>query len=252
MGGGLGATSLYLLVIKSMQKIIAIIVTGFLFNACDVQKEKPDYYKFRTQLTPSGNHIIYDYARYGLMAFSSDKTGIEVFSINDNFEEGEGESIDGVISEWISEDTLLVYNFNYGLKQPLDTLPINVEYKEIADFVVKTFYYTTNSVRRIISDFDTVSTTKDSIRIRIVSKNNEKEIISFPLGGTTIKAESDSIKYIEVSARLRKSMSFIYKNQDGTFTKDLPEVGTILYELKPIKKISPSILQEKKIFWEKQ
>ena len=158
------------------------------------------------------------------MAFSSDKTGIEVFSINDNFEEGEGESIDGVISEWISEDTLLVYNFNYGLKQPLDTLPINVEYKEIADFVVKTFYYTTNSVRRIISDFDTVSTTKDSIRIRIVSKNNEKEIISFPLGGTTIKAESDSIKYIEVSARLRKSMSFIYKNQDGTFTKDLPEV----------------------------
>jgi len=47
-------------------------------------------------------------------------------------------------------------------------------------------------------------------------------------------------------------MSFIYKNQDGTFTKDLPEVGTILYELKPIKKISPSILQEKKIFWEKQ
>src|SRR5688500_10809485 len=107
-----------------MNKVVTVILIGLIFDSCiSEQQEKFEYYRFRKQLTPSGKYIIYDYARFGSMAFSSDILGTEVFEANESFDEGEGELLNGSISEWISDDTLLVYNFRSDLNQPKDTLP---------------------------------------------------------------------------------------------------------------------------------
>jgi len=234
-----------------MLRLFPLFLIGLLFYSCGGEKEKFEYYRFGKQVTPSGKYVIYDYARYGSMAFSSDISATEVFSIGETFAEGEGIRIDGAITEWISDDTLLIFSFRSDLQQPKDTLPIKTEHYNVGDFTVKSVNYKSNSGSRVISDFDSVSTTKDSIWIRLVSEEKERRIISFPFGGTYIKVKSDTINHIEVSTRLHKSMDFVYKNPDGTFTSDLPHVGTTWYDLTPIKKISPSSLQEKKVFWEK-
>jgi len=233
-----------------MIRILSFFLIIVLLSSCGEQKEEYEYYRLGKQITPSGNYIIYDYARYGPMAFSSDISGLKVFRINEEFKEEEGELIDGSISEWISDDTLLVFNFESDLKQPRDTLPIKTEFEKVGDFVIKLVYYKSNSGGRAIYDFDSVTTSSDSIFIRTVSDKQKREILRFPLGGTTIKTKSDSITHIEISTRLIKSMNFVYKNPDGTFTSGLPEVGTTRYELTPIKRISPKELNTKRIFWD--
>ncbi|HZB15494.1 MAG TPA: hypothetical protein VE467_20810 [Chryseolinea sp.] len=234
-----------------MNKAITIFLTGLLLVSCHSEKKHDiEYYQFRKQLTPSGKYVIYNYAKFGPMAFSSDIIGTELFPVNEPFEEGEGKSITGSISEWISDDTLLVYNFKSELHQPKDTLPIKTEYESVGDFITKTVFYKTNSGSRSILHFDSVATTKNSIIIRTIPKKGKKELICFPLGGTTIQVQSDSITHIEISTRLHKSMDFVYKNPDGTYSINLPRVGTTWYDLTPTKKISPSTIQEKKVFWE--
>ncbi|MCJ8166161.1 hypothetical protein MKJ04_15040 [Pontibacter sp. E15-1] len=227
-----------------MLRILSLFIVALLFCSCE-QNEKVEYYRFGKQITPSGKYVIYDYARY-----DPDILGTEVFKVNEEFEEGEGVSIDGAISEWISDDTLLIYNFKSDLEQPKDTLPIDTKFEKVGDFIVETVYYKSNSGSRAIYDFDSVATTNDSIIIRTVSSNGEQKILIFPLGATTIKIDSDSIKHITISTRLSKSMNFVYKNPDGSFTSGLPKVGTTWYDLTPIKKISPKGLNTKKIFWE--
>ena len=233
-----------------MKTSILTFLTAFFFFSCEEKKEKFEYNQFRKQITPGGKYIIYEYSRYGPMAFSSDISGTELFKIDEKFEEGKGHRIDGSICEWISNDTLLVYNFKSNLEQPIDTLPINTEYSKIGDFIIKTIFYKSNSGGRAIYTFDSVKTTDKLILIRVIENNKKKHFISFPLGGTTIKTKSDSIVHIEISTRLSKSMNFVYKNKDGTFTGGLPDVGTTWYDLTPAIKISPKGLNTKKIFWE--
>lgn len=235
-----------------MKKIVLITLVVIFLISCAEQVENYDYYQFRKQITPSGKYIIYDYARYGTMAFSSDISGTELFKIDEGFAEGKGEKINGAISEWLSNDTLLVYDFKTELKQPKDTLPINIEYSKLGDFIIKTIFYKTNAGYRSISDFDSVKTTNDSIFIRLVSDKNKipNRIIGFPLGSTTITTKSDSITHIEISTRLNKNMNFTYKNDDGTFSNGLPEVGTTWYDLTPTKNISLKGINKKKIFFE--
>ncbi len=120
-----------------MNKILLISTFLFLLTSCDNQVEKYEYYKFRKQITPSGKYVIYDYARYGSMAFSSDISSTELFSSDKNFEEGKGVKIQGSISHWIDNDTLLVYDFKSELNQPKDTLPIKTTYSKIGDFTLK-------------------------------------------------------------------------------------------------------------------
>lgn len=230
---------------------IATIVIALITFACgNEQVEQYEYYKFSRQVTPSGQYAIYDYARYGPMAFSSDISGTELFKIDEKFKEGNGIAINGAISEWLSDDTLLVYNFKSDLNQPKDTLPIKTEFTNLGDFTIKTVYYKANSGGRAIYDFDSVITTRDSIFIRTVSENNENQILGFPLGATTIKSKSDSIIHISIDTRLTKNMNFVYKNPDGTFTSGLPGVGTTWYDLTPTKRISAKGLNERKIFWD--
>lgn len=234
-----------------MQRIIlSIFILLFIYACGNDQDEQHEYYKFSRQVTPSGQYVIYDYARYGPMAFSSDISGTELFRINEKFEERKGKEINGSISEWLANDTLLIYNFKSDLKQPKDTLPIKTEFNKLGDFTVKTVYYKANSGGRAIYDFDSVAMTCDSIFIRTVSKNKESQILRFPLGATTIKSKSDSIVHIAIHTRLTKNMNFVYKNPDGTFTSGLPGVGTTWYDLTPTKRISPKGLNERKIFWE--
>ena len=83
-----------------------------------------------------------------------------------------------------------------------------------------------------------------------MSDKSENEILRFPLGATTIQIKGDSISHIIVSSRLNKSMNFVYKNKNGTFTTGLPEIGTTWYDITPTKKISPKGQFKRKIFWE--
>ena len=234
-----------------MRRTILSIITISLIYACGSDEvEQYEYYRFERQVTPSGKFAIYDYARFGPMAFSSDVSGTELFKIDEEFKEGKGTEINGSISEWLSDDTLLVYNFRSDLKQPKDTLPIKTEHSKLGDFTVKTVYYKANSGGRAIYDFDSVTTTSDSIFIRVLSDKEGKQILRFPLGGTSIKAKPDSIIHIAIHTRLSKNMDFVYKNPDGTFTSGLPGVGTTWYDLTPTKKISPKPVNDKKIFWQ--
>lgn len=232
-----------------MQIFLSFILTMLLLSSCNERPKIDQYYRFSKQITPSGKYVIYDYARYG-PAFGSDISGMELFKIDEMFEEGAGISINGAISEWITDDTLLVYNFKSNLKQPKDTLPIKIVCSDLGDFVVKTIFYKTNAGYRSISDFDSVSMTKDSIFIRIIMNSEEKQFLVFPLGATTISTRADSIIHIEVSGRLSKNMNFVYKNEDGTFTSGLPEIATTWYDLTPAKRISFHSLNRRKVFWQ--
>ena len=234
-----------------MQRVVFLVFILTTVSSCkNSYTEKYEYYKFARQLTPSGKYVIYDYARYGPMAFSSDISGTEIFRIDEKFKEGEGQDIGGAISQWISNDTLLVYNFKSNLKQPKDTLPIKTQYSALGDFTVKTIYYKANSFGRAIYDIDSIATTSDSIFIRTVSQSGKGEILRFPLGGTLIKVKSDSIIHVAVHTRLSKNMNFVYKNPDGSFTRGLPRIGTTWYDLTPVKNISSKGLSKKKMFWE--
>ncbi len=222
-----------------------------LANACqNEQEEDYQYYKFSRQVSPSGQYVIYNYARFGSMAFSSDIAGTELFKIEDEFKEGKGQNINGSISQWLSNDTLLVYNFNSDLEKPKDTLPIKTDFRELGDFTVKTVYYKSNSGGRTILKIDSVGTTSDSIFIRTISQNESRKVLGFPLGGISVRTIADSIVRLTIQNRLTKNMNFVYKNTDGTFTSGLPGIGTTEYEMTPTRKISPKELIQRKIFWE--
>ena len=233
-----------------MNKILLISTFLFLLTSCDNQVEKYEYYKFRKQITPSGKYVIYDYARYGSMAFSSDISSTELFSSDKNFEEGKGVKIQGSISHWIDNDTLLVYDFKSDLNQPKDTFPIKTTYSKIGDFTLKSINYKTNSGGTNRYTFDSVWTSNDKIYVRFNYSEKRKNTRSFPLGSVSIKTKNDSIESIEIFGELSKHMHFTYKNTDGTFSKNLPGIGTTYYEYTPTKKISPKNLSKKKIFWE--
>ena len=233
-----------------MNRILLITTLLILLNSCDEKVEKHEYYKFRKQITPSGKYVIYDYARYGSMAFSSDISSTELYSIDKNFEEGKGVIIQGAISHWLNNDTLLVYDFKSELKQPKDTFPIITTYKNIGDFTVKSINYKTNFGGTNRYAFDSVWTKNDKIYVRFIYSETRKNTRSFPLGSVSIKANNDSIELIEIFGELSKNMHFTYKNTDGTFSKNLPGIGSTYYEYTPTKKISPKNLSKKKIFWE--
>jgi len=224
-----------------------------LIVSCDNQSEKQlyNYYKFKRQLSPSGKFVIYDYARYGAMSFSSDISGTEVFDINDKFEEGKGQKINGAISEWITDDTLLVYSFKSNIDQPKDTFPVKTEHYKVGDFNIKLIYYgAANFGGRNSFEFDSVKIYNNSIWLRLVDNKKIKRTNSFPLGAVTIKTKEDTIIHIEVDNRLSKYMDFVYKNKDGSISTGLPGIGTTVYDFTPTKTILKQGLNTKKIFWE--
>ena len=231
-------------------RFLLVLAIVSLLVSCSEPVETYEYYKFRRQITPSGKYVIYDYARYGPMAFSSDISGTELFKIGEKFVEGNGKKIDGEISEWLSNDTLLVYDFKSDLAQPKDTLPISTIHYNRGDFIVKTVYYKSNAGYREIYKFDSLSTTNDSILIRVVSDKNKKQFLRYALGGTTIKINANLLTKIEVAGILDKSMDFVYKNKDGSFSTGLPEIRNTWIEFMPTKQISPKTLNKSKIFWE--
>lgn len=233
-----------------MYKFILTITFGLLFGSTLAQVEQIQYYKFRYQVTPSGRYIICDYARSSTDSNASDVVGIELFKVGQDFIEGHGEKINGELSEWISNDTLLVYDFTSKLMQPKDTFPIKTEFKELGDFVIKTVFYKSNSKGYDRYEFDSVSISNDSILIRTISDKKRHKFMRFPLGATTIRSESDSVALIEVSGKVTKSMNFIYKNPNGTYSTGLPEIGIMYYKFTPRKKILSKELHKRKVLWE--
>ena len=218
--------------------------------SCTEAIEKKEYYKFAKQITPSGKYIIYDYGRSGEWAFTSEIIGTELFGVNEPFHERDGIDINGTISHWITNDTLLVYNFNSNNDQPKDTLPIKIEHEKLGDFIVKRVFYKTNGGGGDTHYFDSVWTNENRIWIRFKYNEKKKYTRSFILGSATIQTTTDSIESIEVFDGISKSMQFSYKNADGTAKYGLPGIGTRWKTYKPLKKISPYKLNKKKIFWD--
>ena len=73
--------------------------------------------------------------------------------------------------------------------------------------------------------------------------------MALPLGGTHVDVRGDSIHAIEIATSVRKSMDFERTHPDGTTETGLPRIEVAGYYLTPVKKISPAVLPEKKIFW---
>lgn len=161
---------------------------------------------------PSGKFAIYKYARYGNMAFSSDISRNEIMPITEGFKKGKGKYIDGTISHWITNDTLLVYDFKSELKQPKDTLPIKTTYTQTVDFTIKKINYKTNSTGRNRYTFDSIWTKNDQIYIRFNYSDTKKNVRSFPLGAVSITTKADTIQLAEIFGGLSKRMNFVYKN----------------------------------------
>lgn len=234
-----------------MKKFILILPILLVCFSCSDKKEQKafEYYEFKKQITPSGKFAIYKYARYGAMAFSSDISGTEVIPITEEFKEGNGKSIDGTISHWINNDTLLVYDFKSELKQPKDTLPIKTTYEQAGDFTIKKINYKTNSGGTNRYTFDSVWTKNDRIYVKFNYSDTKKNVRSFPLGAVYIRTKADTIQLVEIFGGLSKRMNFVYKNPDGTFQNNLPGIGTTFYEYKPTKRIFINDLNQKKIFY---
>ncbi|NRA92900.1 MAG: hypothetical protein HRU26_09510 [Psychroserpens sp.] len=219
--------------------------------SCHSEKERrTNYSKFAKQITPNGKYVIYEYSRFGSKPFNSEISKTEVFPAVQKFVEGQGTDIKGSIGEWLSEDTLLVYNFKSETKRSKHNSPVKTEYQTIGALTIKTVHYKTNSGVRSFKYFDAVRTTDDSIFVQIVEGQHKRRTLSFPLGGTTIKANSDSIFHISVKSRVSRNMDFVYKNTESSESHRNPDVRNTWYDLTPTRRINPAALHQNKIFWE--
>lgn len=256
-----------------MANIFIFFILSFVFYSCNTEQKSFQYYTFKKQITPSGKYVIYEYARNGEMSFGSSILGTRVFKIDEKFSEDKGISINGGIQEWISDDTLLLtrnLNTPYNLK---DTLPIDISYQKVGDFLVKNLtynYYSSGSSIEFV--FDSVYTTNDSIFIKI-EKNSltkamqyyqiekfkhvynylkflENKKFSSPLGNIYIKTKKDTIDYIEVSTISINHMTADNKQNDGSTNYGLPGNTNITIIFIPNKNILTKGLNKRKIFWE--
>lgn len=226
---------------------LLIIVVSIMTSGCS-DEEKPEYYRFSRQITPSGKYVIYNYARYGPMAFSSDISGTELFEISEKFEEGKGTDIPGSFCEWLSKDTLLVYDFRTEKEDQIDTFPIKTTYTRIADFIVKTLYYHSIGGGSDLRTFDAVETTSDSIFLHSKTEFNQIEILKYPLGAITIKTREGAIRKITVDTRLNLQLNCANEGTDSAAC--YPHITTRSMELTPTHILSPNGLNRRGIFWD--
>ena len=121
-------------------RFVCTIAVLLLLLSCQENVEQSEYYKFNRQLSPDKKYYIYEYARYGPMAFSSDISGTRIMSIAEKFSEDAGEDLSAQIGAWISKDTLLLYDdFESGWAS--DTLPIGIKYDKFENIVLKRVSY---------------------------------------------------------------------------------------------------------------
>lgn len=220
-----------------MKNLFLLIILIVSISSCIDQNknEQYDYYHLTRQITPNERYYLYDYARYGAMAFSSDISGTELFNMNQSFNEGEGIRIPGIIGGWISKDTLLVYDFKSNLEQPQDTLPIKIEYQKIKDIVLKIENYKLNSAGRSPFKFDSLSICTNSIKIFGIGKNKLNKI--FRLGSVVARGKGDTLSRIDIAV-LEKDMDFVRMDKYGNNLTNQPGVGMNHFEFTPNTKIN--------------
>ena len=232
---------------KELKKFIILILFA---SSCVPNENELKYNEFAIQKSPNGNYNIIKYRRSGAMAFSSDIIGTELFEVNKEFKEGKGRRINGIVSEWISNDTLLVYNFNTNLDQPKDTFPIKTQIDKFNDLVIKTEYYRPNSWGGNTYSFDSIWTNNHGVSIKFKYTDTKFNVRTYPYGAVTITSKDKIIESVEAFAGIRKSMNFVYKNPDGTFSTNLPGIGLTTNNYKPIRKIDIRELEKSKIFYQ--
>jgi len=164
------------------------------------------------------------------------------------FEERGGTKIEGSFGEWLSKDTLLVYDFRTEKEDQTDTLPIKTTYTRIADFTVKTLFYHSIGGGSDRRTFDAVETTSDSIFLRSEAEFNQIETLKYPLGAVTIKTREGAIRKITVERPpgLRLNCS----NEGTDSAACYPHITTGGIELTPTHRISPNGLNRRRIFWD--
>ncbi|ADB39260.1 hypothetical protein Slin_3249 [Spirosoma linguale DSM 74] len=214
-----------------------VCTIAVLLLSCQENVEQPEYYKFNRQLSPDKKYYIYEYARYGPMAFSSDISGTRIMSTAEKFSEAAGEDLSAQIGAWISKDTLLLYDdFESGWAS--DTLPIRIKYDKFDNIVLKRVSYKSIGGGRAPYTFDSLRVSAGKLQFFGVDSVKSKSL-TFSLGSITLRQQADSINRIDV-----------YEVKKWYNAANEPMVTLETYEFIPTRKISPKNLGTVGIFME--
>lgn len=179
-----------------MIKVLQIITLFFLFISCSDIKERINYNELKRQLTPDRKSFIYEYSRFGQMAFSSDIEGIQIMSIKDTFQEKFGYLVPGYIGEWISNDSLLIYVYNFDHKQ-IDSIK-GANYETYNGISIKLVTNNSNTAGRGLYTFDSVKIFENKMYLYNVDGNSKTNMV-FPLGPITLYESADTIQSIHIT-----------------------------------------------------
>jgi len=194
-----------------------------------IEEYKKELCLFEIETVKKYNYKIYRVCINSDFAFTGDRYKTLIFKENEAFDVNGGFEINGKIGEWISEDTLTIYRFDDKLERPKDTLvSINYEKFEAINFKVMNYGASGSSSSHEYS-FDRLKIENNKIYLydvsRILGTELEKNI-SLKLGNVKIETNSDTITAI-VKESVETSMDNTYDNQDGTYSKNQPEIKTI-------------------------
>ena len=222
-----------------MKKILVLIILLPSLTSCYRTR---DYIELSKQTSLDGLYDLYYYHRYGLMAFSSDVVGLEIYKKGRKFREGNGFKLPtGIFGKWISNDSLLLYQFDMTSAQPKDTLPNKVEYVYYKNLKIKIEHYRINSTGLDFYIFDSLMTDSRFLYLNRTDDDKGQNQLKFPLGPITIKTINDTLSNIEIVV-LKKDMDFFYKEQNGNTLTGLPGVGVVVYQCTPSRKIYSKLI----------
>ena len=225
-----------------MKKIISLL---FLISCNPFEITEKDITDLEIQTSPNGNYKIYNYT-IGMGAMGDDFTITKIFEKDEKFDINKGFRIEGNIDEWISNDTLTINRFDNKVTQPKDTLT-KISYEKFGNLVLKIKNHGAVNSSKIneynFEDFKIDNKKITFYGIQRVIGDDIGNIKSFKLGNINYFYNKDSLVSINTSV-IYKTMNFIYHNDNGTFSENLPEIGIKNIRFIPKKKIS--ILKLKK------
>lgn len=216
---------------KTLLKTFYLLVAiSCLLHSCAPSEEKltrEDFEYVNRQLSPNGKFYIYDYSKWGPMAWSLETKGTLLLKKNERFALDAGEVIDGEVAAWLSPDTLLVFKQvkENGL---LDLAPQGITFKNYDGLVIKTERYLTGGGGSGYLDCDSVEFGKLSITLHGI--NDEVKTIKYPMGHITTTTYLGMVDKIHVEWYTESNNFTLDKNSETiesnsytyTLTKKLP------------------------------
>jgi len=216
--------AIFLTVISCSKKLVKVDS-----SKTEIEEPQEEFDSFWAQSTINSEYNIFQYSISG----NYKKKETRIIKATDEFSTLKGLNISEYeIGHWISQDTLLLYNYISKSGQPKDTLPENIEYKNFEDIVLRVETFRTNSWGRNPLKFKSYTIKENEIKIHGISHKLFKETETFPLGATFFRMEGKKLNRIDINT-LDRNMMFVYKQPDGEFKGGLPGVGITIFEFTP-------------------